>query len=188
MKSIKKKKIVESLIFSKICLGHSTPFTDSSHFKFLVGLRPNFFSLVNPFLLKVSLKSGLLALESFIQNNYKIIIIANIEDQILFNKFFQICKKKNIFIIKSSEVSLGFLTSRRTRNMVLVTLFLTPLKTEIIQKEISLIGAPIISFGSLLTNKNSSSLHIGGNFGLFTIQNLILTLLTICLEKKNGFA
>ena len=83
---------------------------------------------------------------------------------------------------------MGFLTSRRTKDMVLVTLFLTPLKTEIIQKEVALIGMPMISFGSLLTNKSSSSLHISGNFGLFTIQNLILTLLTVCLEKKNGFA
>jgi hypothetical protein len=188
MKVIKKKKIVESLIFSKICLGHSTKFIDDSHFKFLIGSRPKFFSLINPFLLKASLKSGLLALESFVKSNYKVIIIVNIDDPIIFAKFFQICKTNNILLIKSSEVSLGFLTSRRLRDVVLVTLFLTPLKTELIQKEIALIGLPMISFGSLLTNKNSSFLHVGGNFNLLTIQNLILTLLTICLEKKNESA
>ena len=90
MKSIKKNKIIESLIFSKICLGHPTPFIDSSHFKFLVGVRPKFFSLINPFLLKVSLKNGLLALESFIQKDYKIIFMVNIEDPVLFSKFFQL--------------------------------------------------------------------------------------------------
>lgn len=188
MKSIKNFFLIEHLIFSKICITHPISFTDSSHFKTLLGYRPSLFSLINPFLLKTSLKMGLLAVESFIRNNYEIIIIADITDSILFNKFFQICKSKNILLLNSTEVSLGFLTSRRLNNLVLITLFLSPLKMEAIQKEAALTYLPLISFGSLLTSKNSSSLHIGGNFGLFTIQNLILTLLTICLEKKNGFA
>lgn len=83
MKVIKKKNLVDSFAFSKICICHPIPFTESSHFKSLLGHRPSFFSLVNPFLLKSSLKTGLLALESFILNKYDIIIIANIEDQVL---------------------------------------------------------------------------------------------------------
>jgi hypothetical protein len=184
MKKINKKVLGESLIFSKVCIAQPIAFTDPSHFKVLLGYRPTLFSLINPFLLKSSLKVGLLALESFMKNKYNIIIIANIEDSVLFNKFCRVCKNQNILLLKSSDVSLGFLTSRRTRNLVLVTLFLSPLKTEIIQKEAALISLPIITFGSLLTSKNSSLLHIGGNFDIFTVQNLILTLLTICLKKK----
>lgn len=181
---IQKKKLAESLIFSKICINHSISFTDSSHFKLLLGSRSNNFSLINPFLLKVSLKTSLLALEYSLKNKLKIIIIANISDSLLFKKFFYVCKNKNILLIKSSEVSLGFLTSRRLSNVVLVTLFLTPLKTETVQKEAALLGLPVLSFGSLSVSKHSSLLYTGGNFNLFLIQNLILTLLTICLKKK----
>lgn len=181
-----KKNLIESFVFSKICIAHPVSFTDPSHFSSLLGHRGSFFSLANPFLLKTSLKTGLLALESFLSNRYDIIFIANISDQILFKKFYQVCKKKNILLIKNLDVSLGFLTSRRAQNVVVVTLFLTPLKTELIQKEASLTSTPLISFGSLLTSKHSSLLHVGGNYGLFVVQNLILTLLTICLKKKKN--
>lgn len=181
-----KKKLVESFIFSKICISHPISFTDSSHFSFLLGKRSTFFTLINPFLLKTSLKTGLLALESFLENKYDIIFIANIEDQILLKKFYRVCKKKNILLIKNLDVSLGFLTSRRSQNILVVTLFLTPIKTELIQKEAALTNTPLISFSSFMTSKYSSLLHIGGNYGLVTAQNLILTLLTICLKKKNG--
>lgn len=183
-----KKNLTESFVFSKICISHPVSFIDSSHFSSLLGNRSSFFSLINPFLLKTTIKTGLLALESFLLNNYDVIFIANIEDQILSKKFYQICKKKNILLIKNLDVSLGFLTSRRTQNLVVVTLFLTPLKTELIQKEAALTSIPVISFGSFLTSKHSSLLHVGGNYGLFAAQNLILTLLTICLKKKNEFA
>ena len=95
-------------------------------------------------------------------------------------------QKKKIFVLKKSDVSLGFLTTRRLKNIVIVTLFLTPLRTELIQQEAALIGTPLISFSSLLTNKNSSLLQVGGNYTLLTIQNLIIALLTVCLEKKHG--
>jgi hypothetical protein len=183
-----KKNLVESFIFSKICLTNPLPFADSSHFNTLLGKRNHFFSLINPFLLKTSLKTGLLVLESFLMHKHDILFIASIEDKTLFNRFYHVCKKKNFLLVENADVSLGFLTSRRSQRTVVVTLFLTPLKTELIQREASLTGTPVITFGSLLTSKHSSLLHIGGNYGLFAIQNLILTLLTICLEKKNGSA
>jgi len=186
MKVIKKKKIVESFIFSKICISHPQPFVDVSHFNSLLGNRSSFFSLINPFLLKTNLKTSLLAIENFILQKHDIIFIADIKDPVLLRKFYQVCKKKNFLLIKKLDVSLGFLTSRRPVNTVVVTLFLTPLKTELIQKEAALTSTPVVSFGSLLTSKYSSLLHVGGNYGLYNIQNLILTLLTICLEKKNG--
>lgn len=185
MKNIKNLFLLESLIFSKICISNPIIFTDSSHFNFLFGYRLSFFSLLNPFLLKTSLKTGFLALEAFIFCKYNLIIIANIEDRLLSTKFSQVCKKKNILFIKGGDVSLGSLTNRKAVNIVILTLFLTPLKSEMIQKEAAITGTPIISFSSSRISKNSSILHIGGNFGLFTIQNLILTMLTVCLEKKN---
>jgi hypothetical protein len=183
-----KKKLVESFIFSKICITNPLPFADSSHFNTLLGNRNSFFSLLNPFLLKTSIKTGLLVLEAFLIHKHDILFIANIDDKILFNRFYQICKKKNFLLVKHTDVSLGFLSSRRAQHIVVVTLFLSPLKTELIQREAALTGTPVITFGSLLTSKHSSLLHVGGNYGLFAIQNLILTLLTICLEKKNGSA
>lgn len=78
-----KKKLVDSFVFSKICISHPLPFVDSSHFKILLGNRNSFFSLINPFLLKTSLKTGLLVLESFIANKYNIVFVANIEDKTL---------------------------------------------------------------------------------------------------------
>lgn len=136
-------------------------------------------------MLKTSLKTGLLALEHFIHKKYEVLFIADIANQDLFTKFYFACKKKNIPLLKKSDVALGFLTTRRSKKVVVVTLFLTPLRAELIQKETALTGVPVITFGSLLTSRNSSLLHIGGNFTLHKIQNLILTLLTICLEKKN---
>jgi len=188
MKIIKKKILSDSFVFSKICISNPTPQIDFSHLNTLLGSRFVFFSLLNPFLIRTSLKSGLLALEAFLANKYKLIFIVNIENQILLNKFYQVCKKKKIIFIKSSDISLGSLTSSRVTKSVLVTLFLPSPKMETIQKEAALIGMPILSFGNLLTNKNSSTLFIAGNYSIFTIQNLILTLITICLEKKNESA
>lgn len=183
-----KKQLVDSFIFSKICITYTKPFADSSHFNTLMGYRNSLFSLMNPFLLKVSLKTSLLALESFFVCKHNVIFIANLEDKTLWLKFYQACKTKNILLLKSSEVSLGFLTNHSVHNAVIVTLFLTPLKMELIQKEAALMGAPVLSFGCLLTSKHSSLLHVGGNYGLFETQNLIVTLLTICLYKKNESA
>jgi hypothetical protein len=180
-----KKNLVDSFVFSKICISQSQPFADSSHLHTLIGNRSPFFSIINPFLLKTTLKSFLLVLERCFLNKFNVIFIANIEDKILWLKFYQACKIKNITLIKSSDVSLGFLTNRNTQNAVIVTLFLAPLKMEAIQKEVTLMGLPLVSLGCLLTCKDSSLLHVGGNYGLFEIQNLIVTLITICLFKKN---
>lgn len=78
-----KKKLVESFVFSKICISHSHPFVDSSHFSSLLGNRSSFFSLTNPFLLKVTIKTSLLALENFLLKKYNVIFIANLEDKTL---------------------------------------------------------------------------------------------------------
>ena len=183
-----KKNIVDSFVFSKICISQSKPLADSSHFHSLMGNRSSFFSLTNPFLFKVSMKASLFALEKSLLQKDKVIFITNIEDKTLWLKFYQACKIKNILLIKSSDVSLGFLTNRNVQKIVIVTLFLPPLKMELIQKEVSLIGIPLISFGCLLTSKYSSLLHVGGNYGLFELQNLIVTLVTLCLFKKNESA
>jgi hypothetical protein len=184
MKVIKKKSLTKSLIFSKICISVPISFLDSSQSNFVMGYRSFFFSLINPFLLRTFLKTSLLALETFVNRNYKIIFIANISESFIFNKFYLICKNKNFLLLKSSDISLGFLTNRKKLNVVIITLFLKPDKLELIQKETSLTRVPLVTFSDIGVNRNSSSIYVAGNYNLFNVQNIIITLLIICLEKK----
>jgi len=180
MKPIKKK--VTAL--SKACVSPSISFVDPSQYSNLLGTRQNLFSLINPVSFKYSLKTSFLAIESFIKNKYSFIFIVNISNQMLFNKFYQICKNKNITLLKSSETSAGFLTNKPKVKTAIITLFLDSHKIELIQKESLLINIPLISFNDLSANKFSSSIFVSGHYNSFIVQNFILTLLSVCLEQK----
>ena len=117
---------------SKIYVDSSISFIDSSNFKFLLGHRLSLFSLINPFLLQYSLKTGFLFLESFVTKDYDFIFISDIKDSILFNKFHQICKKNKYSLLKISETSSGFLTNKKISRTVVITLFLDHEKTGLI--------------------------------------------------------
>jgi hypothetical protein len=173
-----------SFLISKIYVDSTISHLDSSNFKFLLGYRQSLFSLLNPFLFQYSLKTSFLFLESFLLRKYKIIIISDIEDQVLFNKFYQICKNNKHILLKASETSSGFLTNKKLFNTIVITLFLDPRRTELIQQETSLQNVPLISFSNFKANRFSSSIYIGGNYDTFLAQNLVLTLLSICLEQK----
>jgi len=184
MKNIKKKNLTKSLFFTKLCLSIPQSFIDASQNNFVIAYRFSFFSLINPFLFRTFLKTSFLILESFIKSNYTLIFITRFTNSSLFNKFYQICKNKNILLIKDTELKLGFLTNTKEQKIVLVTLFLKSSKLELIQKEAAITSTPIITYSSLDGNRDSSSVYIAGNYSIFVIQNLILTLLTICLEKN----
>lgn len=185
MKVIKKKSLLQSFILSKLCTGSAISYIDHSNFNFLIGYRQSLFSLINPFSFQYSLKTSFLFLESFIKNNYDFIFIANIKDSILFKKFYQLCKKKKYSVLKDSETSSGFLTNKKISKTVIITLFLDHRKTELIQKESLLLKVPLISFNDLSSNKFSSSVSVSGTYNSFLSQNLILTLLSVCIEQKN---
>jgi len=144
----------------------------------------HFFSLINPKYFKYLLKTSFLAIESFLKNKYTFVFITNISDSTLFNKFQQICRKKNYFLLKDSETFAGFLTNKKKSKIVLITLFLDYRKVDLIQKESLLMHIPLISFSDLSSNKLSSSIFISGNYNSFLVQNLILSLLSVCLQQK----
>lgn len=83
-----KKNLADSFVFSKMYLTDSTSYIDSSHYPSLLGSREPFFSVLHPFSIKQTLKSSLIALENFLFLKYNIIFVANIEDKVLFQKFF----------------------------------------------------------------------------------------------------
>lgn len=185
MKASKKNQVLNSLIFSKICVGSSISNIDPTHFSALFGHRKFLFSLLNPFLVQHSLKTALLFLESFVKNNYHLFLVINTQNLTFFQKFNKICKNKNYSLLRASEISSGFLTNKSFSNIVIVTLFLDQRKSELIQKESLLMKVPIISFSDLSSNKFSSSVYVFGNFNSFFSQNLILSLISICLEKND---
>jgi len=163
-------------------------YTDPTNFNVLLGYRKSLFALINPFSFQYSLKTCFIFLESFVKNKYDLIFIVDIHDSILFDKFSNICKKKSYTLLKGSEMSTGFLTNKKISNTVIVTLFLNHRKTELIQQETLLMNVPLISFSDLTSNKFSSSFYITGNYNAFLSQNLVLTLLAICLEQKHEYS
>ena len=99
--------------------------------------------------------------------------------------FINCVKKKKYSVLKDSETSSGFLTNKKISKTVIITLFLDHRKTELIQKESLLLKVPLISFNDLSSNKFSSSVSVSGTYNSFLSQNLILTLLSVCIEQKN---
>jgi len=178
-----KNNVLQSFILSKIYIDSSIAYVDPSNFNHVLGTRYSLFSIVNPFLLQYSLKTSFLFLESFLIKKYDFIFIADIKDPILFSKFQQLCKKK-YSLLKSSDVSSGFLTNKKLSKTIIITLFLDYQKTELIQQESLVRNIPLISFSNLSVNKFSSLLYVGGNYTSFLVQNLVLTLLLVCLSQK----
>jgi hypothetical protein len=183
MKKIK-SNLQTAILTSKICVSSSVSYLDQSNYFSIFGVRQSLFSVINPIFLKHSLKTSFLLIESFISNKFKFVIVTNIKNPILFLKFYHICKKNKIFLLKDSETSAGFLTNKVITNTVILTLFLDARKTELIQNECLRVKIPLISFSDLTANKFSSSVFVCGNFNSFLAQNLILTLLSICFEQK----
>jgi len=177
---------VNPSIFSKIFINSSISITDPSNFSTLLGSRQSLFSLTNPAIFQYSLKTCFLFLESFLRAKYSLVFIGAIPNPTLFNRFFMICKSKKIYLLKDSETSAGFLSNNRNfnSNTVIITLFLNSRKTELIQKEAFLLKIPTISFSDLSANKFSSTVFVGGNYTSFLAQNLILSLLSVCITQK----
>lgn len=106
-----------------------------------------------------------------------------LKTQYFFLNFSKFVKKK-YSLLKSSDISSGFLTNKKLSKTIVITLFLDYQKTELIQQESLVRNIPLISFSSLSVNRFSSLLYVGGNYTSFLIQNLILTLLFVCLKQK----
>jgi|TARA_B100000524_G_scaffold1125_1_gene738 hypothetical protein len=176
----------KSLLFSQICIGSSVILKDPSHFHAIKGHRKSFFSLIDPAVLKYSLKTTFLFLESVLKKKYKLIFVTKNIDPLLFIKFSYVCLKQNHFVLKDSEISGGFLDNANLDNVIFITLFLDQKKVNFLQKETFSKNIPLISFGDLSSNKNSNALYVGGNFDSFLSQSLILNLLINCLLQKNG--
>jgi len=185
-----KKSILQNAsILARICVTGSLHNIDPSNYSFLVGVRPPFFSLLDLQKFSVSLKTSFLLIESFLNSNFPFIIILKSNHPILFLKFYQICKKNNILLLKDSEVTAGFLTNKVQARTSVLTLFSDTRKTELIQKECLRLNFPLISFADITVNQFSSSIVVAGNYSSFTAQNFILTMLSVCFEqkkKKNG--
>jgi len=170
-------------ILSRICIGASISYADPSNFNSLIGYRDSLFSFINPFYTQYSLKTVFSLIETSLKKKYNILFVIHLQDNILFSKFNRICKRRNFALLKDSEISSGFLTNRKTSNLLIVTLFLDHRKTELIQKESLMRNIPLISFNDLSSNKFSSSVAVVGSYSSFFSKNLILSLLSVCLEQ-----
>lgn len=184
MKVTKTLPLVNCTSFSKICLSSRVSIMDSSHYSYTLGYRSSGFSLLNPIFVQSSLKVTFSLLEYFVKFRYNALFIVRIKDPILLLKFSQICKDRNFWVIQESDLLPGFSTNNSFVRTVVVSLFLDPEKTELVQRELASTNTPLISFNDTLVNKSSSSMFVGGNYDSLSTQALILTLLSICLEKR----
>lgn len=181
MTFIKKKTKLATL--SKIYLNYSL--VEPSNFFSLLGYRQQYYTLINPIFFQKSIQNCFRLLEFFIKKNYTFVFIVNLHP-VLFSKFKIICEKKNYFILNDSELFPGFLSNKKKTKRVIVSLFLNFSQAQLVQKEAMLMYIPLISFSDLSTNKIASSIFIPGNFSCFSVQNLILNLLTLCFKQKNN--
>ena len=179
-----KKILINSRIFSRVCINQPISFVEKNNFHFLLGYRESLFSVMNPKFFQHSLKASFLFLESFKKQNFKFVIISAITDSVLFNKFSEFCACYKITLLKDTEIQPGFLTNNYFHKNLVITLFLDTEKTELIQKETFLNKVPLISFSAIGVNRLSSSFNVTGNFNSLRTQNLILTLLSVCFKTK----
>jgi hypothetical protein len=186
MQTLKKSNLKNSIILSKMCFGPGSKEIDPTNFDHLLGFRQSSFFLINPFLCIHSLKMGLSLLKSFLKSNYKPVFIIKLENLVLLQKFQIVCKKRRYVLLQDLDVGAGFLTKRKRVKTVLVTLFLDGEKAELVRSEAASLNIPVISFGSLAFNRASSLIFVGANYNSFPPQNLILTLLSICLHQKHA--
>jgi len=179
-----RKTLINSKIFSKVCISQPIRLVERSNFSFLLGYRESLFSVINPKLFQYSLKASFLFIESFKKQNYKFVIVSAITDSVLFNKFSEFCSRNKIILLRDTEIQPGFLTNNYFRKNLIVTLFLNTEKTELIQKETFLKNVPMISFSTVGVNRLSSSFNVSGNYNASKTQNFILTLLSVCFKTK----
>jgi hypothetical protein len=183
MKNLK-KILINSKIFSKVCITQSINLVEKNNLHLLLGYRKSLFSVMNPKLFQYSLKSCFLFMEFFKKQNFKFVIISAISDSILFNKFSEFCSFNKIILLKDTEIQPGFLTNNSFHKNLIITLFLDTEKTELIQKETFLKNVPLISFSTVGVNRLSSPFNVAGNYNSLKIQNLILTLFSVCFKTK----
>lgn len=184
MKVLKNKNIKTALTLSTICLGSNFKTIDPSNYSLLQGSRQSFFFLTSPFLLNYSLKTSLLLLKSFLNCNFRIIFIGNIENLVLQNRFHKICSSKNHIFLQDLSINTGFLTNSTEFKTAVVTLFLEHEKAELIRKETTKLNIPVLSFNALNFNKKASLVSVAGNYNSFLSQNFILSFLSFIICAK----
>jgi len=179
-----KKILINSKIFSKVCISQSISLVEKNNFYFLLGYRESLFSVINPKIFQYSLKASFLFIESFKKRKFKFVIISAITDSVLLNKFSEFCTLNKITLLRDAEIQSGFLTNNYFHKNLIITLFLDTEKTELIQKETFLKNIPLISFSTVGVNRLASSFNVTGNYNSLKTQNLILTLFSVCFKTK----
>ena len=179
-----KKILINSKIFSKVCISQSISLVEKNNFYFLLGYRESLFSVINPKIFQYSLKASFLFIESFKKRKFKFVIISAITDSVLLNKFSEFCTLNKITLLRDTEIQSGFLTNNYFHKNLIITLFLDTEKTELIQKETFLKHIPLISFSTVGVNRLASSFNVTGNYNSLKTQNLILTLFSVCFKTK----
>jgi len=96
MKKIK-SNLQTAILTSKVCVSPSVSSLDPSNYFSIFGVRQSLFSVINPIFLKQSLKTSFLLIESFISNKFKLVIVTNIKNPILFLNFIIFVKKIKFF-------------------------------------------------------------------------------------------
>jgi hypothetical protein len=184
MKIIKKNKLKNALILSTICFGSNSNTIDPSNFDVLQGSRQSFFFLRSPSLLNQSLKTSFLLLKAFLNCNFQIIFIGNIDNLVLLNRFQKICTLKKHIFLQDININTGFLTNSKEFKTAIVTLFLDHEKAELIRNETTKLKIPVLSFSNFNFNKKASLISVAGNYTSFASQNFILSFISLFLCKK----
>jgi len=179
-----KKILINSKIFSKVCISQSISLVEKNNLYFLLGYRESLFSVINPKIFQYSLKASFLFIESFKKRKFKFVIISAITDSVLLNKFSEFCTLNKITLLRDTEIQSGFLTNNYFHKNLIITLFLDTEKTELIQKETFLKNIPLISFSTVGVNRLASSFNVTGNYNSLKTKNLILTLFSVCFKTK----
>ena len=178
-----KKYVLNLSFYNKICLDYTNLFIDFSNVNSIWGWKKLKTIVLKPDIISSCFRKILFLINSISSKNLKIVFLVNIENQLIFHKFQEVCRERNLLILNVSEVTERFISQKCFQKRIFISLFIDFGNFEAIRKEILSKNIPLISFQDLSLNKSQNTLTILGNFKTFLIQNLIITLITISLQR-----
>lgn len=176
----------------KLCLKTFTNNNDPSFLNNLLGIKQNLYTFIDPFYFRRLLIKILKIIQALKRSQTKIIFITNFSNQLLEKKFKIICYKNKLIQLNFLEFIPGFLTNKNKlgENIFIFTVFLKTENRSFIISECQQTNIPIVDFSDIFLKKFSSTFLLPGEFKNFLAQNLILSLISLCLQhskKKNAY-
>lgn len=186
---LKKKKLSDFLIKHKVWVGLSLRKTHPTQYPFLMGSRPNSFTLINLWFLKRSVRFFFRIFVALQKNDLPFIIFYNFNNKVLVEELKQeIRRHNNISFVADSNVENYNIIRRNSifkKQPVIFSFFLSSNRLLALKKAAFFIKAPVVSFSDTSSSFFYSDKQILGNFSKTNFQNSLVALILLCLKKIN---